>query len=86
MAAMRREMALAGEALRLSTLLHWQAQGIRTFETWFVPERSIWQDTPEATQVYLNRVVKAWMGYWFESPPVPLFRAAKTLSIQPVRR
>lgn len=85
-ASMRREMALAGEALRLSSLLHWHAQGVKTFETWFVPERSIWQETPEATQVYLTKQVKAWLAYWFEQPPTPFFRSGRAMSIQPLRK
>lgn len=86
LAAMRQETALAGESLRLANLLNWQAQGVKTFETWFVPEKSLWQDTPEATQIYLNRMVKSWMNYWFENPPTPLYRRPKPPSIQPLRR
>ena len=83
-ASMRQETALAGEGLRLASLLNWQAQGVRTFETWFVDSPSIWQDSPEATQVFLVKSVKAWLAYWFEQPPVPIFRP-RTLRIQPLR-
>jgi hypothetical protein len=83
-AAMRRETALASEGLRLANLLNWQAQGVRTFETWFVDTPSIWQDSPEATQVFLTKSVKAWLAYWFETPPTPIFRT-RTLRVQPLR-
>jgi hypothetical protein len=83
-ASMRLESALAGEAMRLANLLHWQAQGVRVFETWFVPQKSIWQDSPEATQVFLAKTVKEWLAYWFERPPVPVFRP-RSLRIQPIK-
>ncbi len=83
-AAMRRETTLAAEGLRLASLLNWQAQGVRAFETWFVASPSIWQDSPEATQVFLVKAVQDWLAYWFEAPPSPIFRP-RTLRIQPLR-
>lgn len=88
LAAMRRETALAGEAIRLQGLLAWQEQGVRVFETWFVPEKTIWQGSPEKTQVFLTKIVAEWLAYWFETPPSPVYRApeVRIRSIQPPSR
>jgi hypothetical protein len=75
LASMRRETALAMEGIRLETMLAWQEQGVRVFETWFVKEQTLWQGSPEKTQVYLTKVIADWLAYWFETPPSPIFRA-----------
>lgn len=74
-AAMRLETALAMEAIRLETVLAWQDQGVRVFETWFVPDQTFWKDSPEATQVFLTKTVADWLAYWFETPPSPVYRS-----------
>ncbi len=75
LAAMRRETALAMEGIRLETMLAWQEQGVRVFETWFVPGTTLWKDSPEATQIFLTKTIADWLTYWFELPPSPVFRA-----------
>ena len=83
-AAMRREPALAGEAARLANLIQWQSQGIRTFETWLVPENTIWRGSAEETQAYFVAKTKEWLNYWFDPAPVPIFRP-RMPTIHPVR-
>lgn len=87
LASLRRETATAGEAIRLESLLGWQEQGVRVFETWFVPEQTLWRESPEATRVFLTKVVAEWLGYWFDTPPSPVYREPeiRIRSIQPTK-
>ena len=66
--------ALRMEMLRVETMLQWRKQGVQVFETMLVDANSIWQGSPEATQVFLVRQVKEWLTYWFENPPKPIYR------------
>ena len=87
MAAMRQEPALAGEATRLFNMQCWlKSHHTRVFETWLIDERPIWRGSDMETQVFLTKIVREWLGYWFTDPPLAIYRQRISLEINALGR
>jgi hypothetical protein len=57
------------DGLRLAQAKHWQKDGVRPLEFWFIPAKTIWQGSEAATEVLLTKTVREWLNHWFDRAP-----------------
>lgn len=57
------------EGLRIAQAKHWQKDGVRPLEMWFIPAKTIWQGSEAATEVLLTKTVREWLNHWFDRAP-----------------
>ena len=71
----------AQEALRIATALEWEKKGIKSIESWFVKEKSIWKGSEQETVIFLTKTIREFMSYWFENPPKAVYRVKNEYEI-----